>query len=76
VVDTGMQAQIRAADPEGFPDHSRFVDLYARDALASPAAVAGVILRAADSEIRFAGATRSLKQLAEQPSAAWEIQPA
>src|SRR5690606_26195986 len=40
VIDTGMQARIRAAGPEQFPDHARFVDLHARHALASPEAVA------------------------------------
>lgn len=45
VVDTEMQAAIRAADPDDFPDHPRFVELKEHGALADPATVAGAIRR-------------------------------
>lgn len=47
VVDTEMQAAIRAADPAAFPDHERFVELKEGGALASPAVVANAIRRIA-----------------------------
>lgn len=60
VIDTGMQAQIRAADAAGFPDHERFVALHAHGALASADAVAAAILRGVDGRRRHAGATVDL----------------
>lgn len=40
VMDTKMQSHIRAAAPEGFPQHERFIQLKTNDQLPSPAAVA------------------------------------
>jgi benzil reductase ((S)-benzoin forming) len=40
VVDTGMQAQIRATPIESFPSRQRFDELYAQGGLRDPAAVA------------------------------------
>jgi benzil reductase ((S)-benzoin forming) len=40
VVDTDMQAQLRAADPERFPGRPRFLELHATDRLAPPTAPA------------------------------------
>lgn len=48
VVDTEMQAAIRATDPNLFPDHPRFVELKEHGALADPATVAGAIRRIAE----------------------------
>nr|WP_282453002.1 SDR family NAD(P)-dependent oxidoreductase [Lysobacter sp. CAU 1642] len=64
VIDTDMQAEIRAAGPKGFPDHDRFVGLQAEGALASPDAVAAAILRGASSRCRHAGATLTLAEYA------------
>jgi NAD(P)-dependent dehydrogenase (short-subunit alcohol dehydrogenase family) len=36
VIDTAMQAQLRATDAAGFPDKQRFVDLHEKGQLASP----------------------------------------
>ncbi len=44
VIDTFMQAELRAADPSGFPDQQRFIDLHARSELASPADAARRVL--------------------------------
>ena len=44
VIETAMQAQLRAADPKGFPDQQRFVDLHANAQLASPEAAAAKIV--------------------------------
>lgn len=44
VVDTDMQAQLRQADPRGFPDHGRFVGLKQGGALASPGQAAARVL--------------------------------
>jgi benzil reductase ((S)-benzoin forming) len=44
VMDTGMQASIRAAQPERFPDHALFVQRHAQGALQAPAAVATRVL--------------------------------
>ena len=40
VMDTGMQAHIRAASPDGFPQRERFIQLKAHNALPQPEAVA------------------------------------
>jgi len=48
VVDTEMQAAIRASDPSAFPDHPRFVELKENGALAQPATVANAIRRIAE----------------------------
>lgn len=63
VVDTGMQAQIRAADPEDFPDVERFHALKASGQLAQPDAVAKVMLAAALSDRVYAGAVLRLHEL-------------
>lgn len=63
VVDTGMQAQIRAADPGDFPDVERFHALHAAGQLAHPDAVAEVMLAAALSERIYAGAVLRLQEL-------------
>jgi benzil reductase ((S)-benzoin forming) len=44
VVDTDMQAYLREADAESFPDHGRFVDLKAQGQLASPEDAAAQVL--------------------------------
>lgn len=44
VMDTGMQADIRAADPAAFPDHALFVQRHASGGLQAPAAVAARVL--------------------------------
>ncbi len=44
VVDTDMQAQLRHADPRGFPDSERFLGLKQHGELASPAAAAARVL--------------------------------
>ncbi len=56
VVDTDMQASIRASDPHDFPDRPRFIDLHANAQLASAESVAAVMLAAAVSKRRYAGA--------------------
>ena len=63
VVDTDMQAQIRASDPDDFPDRARFIDLHANAQLASPESVAAVMLAAAISERRYAGAVLRTSEL-------------
>lgn len=62
VIDTGMQAEIRAADPQGFPDHARFAELHARGALADPDQVADALLRGVDLGRRHAGASLGLAE--------------
>lgn len=47
VVDTRMQAAIRASTPEAFPRHERFVQMKADEAFNSPAFVADHLLRLA-----------------------------
>lgn len=64
VIDTGMQAEIRAADPQGFPDQTRFSTLHARGELADPAAVAEGIVRGAVAGRRYAGESISLDEFA------------
>jgi len=44
VIDTDMQAQLRAGDPMRFPDHARFVQLAASGQLDTPAAAAAKVL--------------------------------
>ena len=44
VIDTGMQAQLRGADPAGFPERGVFVDLKASGRLASPDEAAARVL--------------------------------
>lgn len=50
VVDTGMQEELRSADPGRFPTIQRFIDFHARQQLASPDAVAQSLLRLFDSD--------------------------
>ncbi len=64
VIDTGMQADIRAAAYADFPDVDRFHALQAEGALADPKRVADVVLRAALSDAIHGGAVRSLAELA------------
>ena len=45
VIDTGMQVQLRDADPAVFPERARFVELKASGQLDSPAAAAAKLLR-------------------------------
>lgn len=45
VIDTDMQQQLRAAEPDGFPDQGRFLALKASGQLASPAEAAQQVLR-------------------------------
>jgi benzil reductase ((S)-benzoin forming) len=44
VIDTGMQVQLRAADPAHFPEHDRFVQLKTRGQLDPPAVAAAKVL--------------------------------
>ncbi len=44
VIDTDMQAQLRAADATGFPDQSRFIQLHASGQLTSPQHAAAQVL--------------------------------
>ena len=44
VIATGMQEQLRAADPNGFPDHSRFMGLHEQGLLTSPELAAAQVL--------------------------------
>jgi NAD(P)-dependent dehydrogenase (short-subunit alcohol dehydrogenase family) len=44
VIDTDMQAQLRAADAAGFPDQARFRDLHAQGKLSTPADAAARVL--------------------------------
>ena len=44
VIATGMQEQMRAADPQRFPDRERFVGLQQRGLLASPEQAAAQVL--------------------------------
>lgn len=45
VVNTGMQAHIRASSPDNFPDVQRFIDMHEQGKLAEPAAVAARIIK-------------------------------
>lgn len=63
VIDTGMQARIRAASVEEFPLVERFRGLREAGALQAPADVAAVILRALDGPRRFAGETLDMDGL-------------
>lgn len=45
VVNTGMQAHIRASRPDSFPNVQRFIDMHDQGQLAEPAAVAAKILK-------------------------------
>jgi len=44
VIDTEMQAQLRAADPASFPDAQQFVNLHSQGQLCSPQEAAGRVL--------------------------------
>ncbi len=44
VIDTDMQAEVRASDPARFPQHARFVAMHAEGALLAPAVVAERLL--------------------------------
>jgi NAD(P)-dependent dehydrogenase (short-subunit alcohol dehydrogenase family) len=44
VIDTEMQGQLRSADPAGFPDQARFIELKATGQLASPEDAARAVL--------------------------------
>jgi len=44
VIATGMQVQLRAADPSGFPDRARFIGLHEQGLLASPEQAAAQVL--------------------------------
>ena len=44
VIDTEMQAQLRSADPAGFPDQARFIELKASGQLTSPEEAARAVL--------------------------------
>ena len=44
VIDTAMQAQLRAADAAGFPDQQRFIELHANAQLASAQSAAAKVL--------------------------------
>jgi len=57
VIDTDMQARIRASDRAAFPDVERFRQLQQDGALADPSTVAAKLLRGIESGRRFDGAT-------------------
>ncbi len=63
VIDTAMQARIRAASVEEFPLVERFRGLREAGALQAPADVAGVVVRALDGPRRFAGETLDMDGL-------------
>lgn len=44
VIDTEMQEQLRAGDPQAFPDHERFVELQRQGQLSSPEEAAARVL--------------------------------
>jgi NAD(P)-dependent dehydrogenase (short-subunit alcohol dehydrogenase family) len=44
VIDTDMQAEVRASDPARFPQHARFVAMHAEGTLVAPAAAAQRLL--------------------------------
>ena len=44
VINTDMQAQLRAGDPSRFPDHEHFVQLQQNDQLDSPSAAAAKVI--------------------------------
>ncbi len=48
VIDTDMQAQLRSADPQRFPERERFAGLHAGGLLDSPAQAAAKVLRVLD----------------------------
>ena len=48
VIDTDMQQQLRGADPQAFPERTRFAELHAGGQLDSPAAAAAKLLRYLD----------------------------
>lgn len=50
VMDTGMQAAIRASNAEAFPDHARFVERHRAGELRPPAVVAEALLRLVASD--------------------------
>jgi len=63
VIDTGMQATVRDASPEAFPDVERFVAMKAEGKLRTPEAVAADILRL-EAAGRLAGeAVRDLREM-------------
>lgn len=64
VIDTDMQARIRATGPQDFPDHARFVALHEQGALADPDTVAASILRGVDRGLRWEGASCRLEEFA------------
>lgn len=63
VVDTGMQAQIRASSEADFPDVGRFHQLQSGGQLANPERVAEVLLECALSPRRYAGAVLRVPDL-------------
>lgn len=64
VIDTDMQAAIRAARPEQFPDLPRFQALHAGGALATPDAIADKLLAGIDAGARHAGVTLAIDDFA------------
>jgi benzil reductase ((S)-benzoin forming) len=44
VIDTDMQVQLRAGDPERFPDHARFMQMKTSGQLDTPEAAAAKVL--------------------------------
>jgi len=62
VIDTAMQARIRAASADEFPSVARFIDLARSGQLASPAAVARKLLAGIVGRRRYAGATVAIDE--------------
>ena len=50
VIDTDMQAQLRSADPQRFPERTKFAGLHEQGQLDSPAQAAAKVLKLLDSD--------------------------
>jgi len=62
-VNTGMQARLRAAGPDDFPQRQKFIDLHEADRLAAPIDVAHTIWGLLDGELD-SGSVVDLRELA------------
>ena len=63
VIDTDMQAEVRASDPARFPQHARFVAMHETGALLAPAAVAQRLLDYLLSDVFGAQPVADLREL-------------
>lgn len=64
VIDTAMQAEIRSASAQGFPDRARFVELHQGGQLADPAEVAEAIIQGVAAGRRHVGESLGLAEFA------------